>query len=100
MDLDAEGATDVLADHANLRLLKPKMEGRQVLHHVRRLRALVDRQPRLGGVPVGHDRARLQRHPGVPAKDEIRFHHLVGTCKCLVDRTGVKVTLEGEVVAE
>ncbi len=45
MNLDAEGAADVLADHANLLLLEPQMKGRDVLHHVRRLRALVDRQP-------------------------------------------------------
>ena len=83
VDLDAEGAADVLADHANLRLLEAEMKRRDVLHHVRRLRALVDRQPRLGGVPVGHHRARLQRHAGVPAKDEVRFHHLVGIGKRL-----------------
>ena len=100
VDLDAEGAADVLADHANLRLLKPKMERGDVLHHVRRLRALVDRQPRLGGVPVRQHGARLQRHAGVPSKDEIRFHHLVGVGKRRIDGAGVEVTLESEVVAE
>jgi len=69
VDLDAEGAADVLADHANLRLLKPEMERRDVLHHVRRLCALVDRELSLGGVPVGHHGARLQGHAGVPSKD-------------------------------
>ena len=76
------------------------MKGGDVLHHVRRLRALVDRQPRLGGVPVGHHRARLQRHAGVPSEDEIRFHDLVGAGKRRIDSAGVEVALEGEVVAE
>ena len=100
VDLDAEGAADILADHANLRFLKAEMKRRDVLHHVRRLRALVDRQPRLGGVPVGHHRARLQRHAGVPSEDEIRLHHLVGVGKRRIDRAGVEIALEGEIVAE
>ena len=53
VNFDAEGAADVLADHPNLRFLKPEMERRDVLHHVRRLSALVDRQPRLGGEKPG-----------------------------------------------
>ena len=100
MDLDAEGAADILADHTNLLLLQPQMEGRDVLHHVRRLRALIDRQPLIGGIPVGYHRARLQRHAGMPAKDEIRLHHLVGIGECCVDGTGIEVALEGEIIAE
>ncbi len=100
MDLDAERAADILADHANLRLLEPEMQCRDVLHHMRRLRALVDRQSCLGGVPVGHDRARLQRHAGVPAKDELRLDHLVGAGKRRIDGTGVEIALESEIVAE
>ena len=100
VDLDAEGTTDVLADHANLRLHQSQMEGRNVLHHVRRLRALIDRQPRFGDVPVRHHRARLQCHAGMPAKDELRFHHLVGAGKRRIDGAGVVVALESEVVAE
>lgn len=100
MDLDAEGTTDILADHANLRLHESQMERRNVLHHMRRLRALIDRQPRLCGIPIRHHRARLQRYTGMPAKDEFRFHHFVGTGECLVDGAGVVVTLESEVVAE
>ena len=78
VNLDAEGAADILADHANLRFPQAQMQRGDVLHHVRRLGALVDRQPRLGGVPVGDHRARLQRHAGVAPEDEFRFHHLVG----------------------
>ena len=93
MNLDAEGAADVLADHANLRVLKPKMKRRDVLHHVRRLRALVDRQPRLGDVPVGDHRTRLQRHAGMPPEDEFRFHHLVGIGKRLIDGAGIETAV-------
>jgi len=57
------------------------MKGGEVLHHVRRLRTLVDRQSCFGGVPVCYYRARLKRHPRVPSKDEIRFHNFVGTAK-------------------
>ena len=55
-----------------------EMLANDVLHHVRRLRALIHRQPRLAGVPVGDDRARLQRHAGMAAEDELRLHDLVG----------------------
>jgi hypothetical protein len=100
VDLDAEGATDVLADHANLRVRKPEMEGCDVLHHVRRLRTLVDGQPLFGNIPVGHHRTGLQRHAGVPPKDEIRLHHLVGAGKRRIDSASVEVTFESKVVAE
>ena len=76
------------------------MQRGDVLHHVRRLGALIDRQPRLGGVPVGDHRARLQRHAGVAAEDEIRLDHLVGIGERLIDRAGVGAALEGEIVAE
>ena len=100
MNLDAEGAADILADHANLRFLKAQMKGCDVLHHMRRLRALVDRQPRFGRVPVRHHRARLQRHAGVASKDEIRFHDFVGAGKGRIDRARIEVALKGKVVAE
>ena len=100
MNLDAEGATDVLADHANLGVRKPEMEGRDVLHHVRRLRALVNGQPLFRNVPVGHYRTGLQRHASVPPKDEIRLHHLIGLGKRRIDSTSLEVTLEREIVTE
>ena len=100
MDLDAEGAADVLADHTDLGFLKAEMQRRNILHHVRRLRALIDRKPRFGGVPVGNHRTRLQRHTGVPPKDEFRFHHLVGASKGLVNGAGVMIALESKIVPE
>jgi hypothetical protein len=77
-----------------------KMECGDVLHHVRGLGALIDRQPGLGDVPVGHHRARFKRNAGVSSEDEIRLDDLVGVCERLIDRAGVEVTLEGKVVAE
>ena len=56
MNLDAERAAHVLANDADLRLLKPEMQSRDVLHHMRRLRALVDGEPFFGFAPVSHDR--------------------------------------------
>src|SRR3954453_24068427 len=100
MNLDAERAADVLADHANLRILKPQMQSRDVLHHVRRLRALINRQPFFSLAPVGEDRPRLQRRASVPAKDEIRFHHLVGVGEGSIDSSRIEVSLECEIVVE
>ncbi len=54
--LDAERAADILGDDAHLRVRQAEMLGEQVLHHVRRLRALIDGQALLAGVPVGDDR--------------------------------------------
>ena len=42
--------------------------GPDVLHHMRRLGALVDRQAGPRRLPVGDHRARLQRHAGMPPK--------------------------------
>ena len=98
--LDAERAADILADHPHLGLPEPQMQCGDVLHHVRRLGALVDRQSRFGGVPVGHHRARLQRHAGVPPKHEFRLRHLVGKRKRGINGAGVEPPFESEVVTE
>ncbi len=100
MHLDTEGASDILTDHPNLRLLKAQMKCSEILHHVWRLSALIDGKPRFGDIPVRHDRARLQRHAGVPSKDEIRFHDFVGTGKSRIDRARIQGAFKGEVVAE
>jgi hypothetical protein len=42
MHLDAERPADILADHPHLRLFQAEMLGEDILHHVRRLGALVD----------------------------------------------------------
>ena len=76
------------------------MQRRNILHHMRRLRALIDRQPRFRGIPVGYHRARLERHAGVPAENELRLHHLVGFGKGLIDGARIVIALKGQIVAE
>ena len=76
------------------------MLGEQVLHHVRRLRALIDRHALLAGVPVGDDGARLVADAGVAAEDEGRFDHGVGIGEGLVDVADIELALETEIVAE
>ena len=100
VNLDAEGAADVLADHADLRFLQTEMKRRNILHHMRRLRALIDGQPRFRGVPVCHYRARLQRHAGVPPENELCLHHLVRFGKGLIDGARIVIALKGQIVAE
>jgi len=67
---------------------------------MRRLCALIDREPFFGSVPVGDHRARLEGDAGVPAEDKFRFHHRVGIGERLIDLAGVEITLEGQIVAE
>ena len=78
VDLDAERAADVLGQHAHLVLGEPEVLGEQVLHHVRRLRALVDGEALLARIPVGDDGARLVGDAGVAAEHEGRLDDLVG----------------------
>ena len=76
------------------------MLGEQVLRHVRRLRALIDGQALLAGIPVGDDGARLVGDAGMAAEREGRLHHRVGLGKALVGIAGVQRALEGEIVAK
>ena len=82
--LDAERAADVLGDDADLMLLEVEMLGEQVLHHVRRLRALIDGHALLAGIPVGDDGARLVGDAGVAAEHERGLDHGVGLGERLV----------------
>ena len=100
MHLDAEGAADILADHADLGFPQAQMQRGDVLHHVRRLRALIDREPRFRGIPVGNDCARLQRHAGVAAEDEIRLDDSIGFGKSLIHRSRFVNPFERQIVAE
>ena len=100
MYLDAERAAHVLGHHADLMLLESEVLGEQVLHHVRRLRALVDGEPLLARVPIGDDGARLVGDAGVAAEDEGRLDHRIGILEALVGIAGDEHALEGEIVAE
>ncbi len=98
--LDAEGAADVLADHAHVGLGNVEVAREDVLHHVRRLGRLVDRQRVLRGVVVGEDGAALQRDAGVAAEGIGFLGHEVGFGEGRVDGIGAEFALETDVVAE
>ncbi len=98
--LDAERAADVLGQHAHLIDGQAEMLGEQVLHHVRRLRALIDGHPFFGRIPVGDDGARFGGDAGVAAEHEGGFHHRVGFGEGLVDRADIEFALEAEIVAK
>ena len=100
MHLDPERAAHVLGHDADLMLLQPQMLGEQVLHHVRRLRAVVDGEPRVARVPIREDGARLVGDAGMAAEHERRRHHRVGVLEALVGIARHVHALEGEVVAE
>ena len=71
--LDAERAADVFGEHAHLVLFEPKVLGEQVLHHVRRLGALIYGQALLARIPIGDDGARLVGDAGVAAEHKCLF---------------------------
>ena len=98
--LDAERAADVFRQHAHLLVRQAEVLGEQVLHHVRRLRALVHRHALLARIPVGHDRARLVGDAGVAAEQEGGLDHRVRAGEGLVDFADIELALETEIVAE
>ena len=76
------------------------MLGEQVLHHVRRLRALIDGEALFARVPVGDDSARLVGDAGVAAEQKSRLGDRVGLGEAFVGIAGGVRALEGEIVAE
>ena len=91
---------DPPTSHADLVFLKAQVQRGNILHHVRRLATLIDGESRFADVPVGHDRARFQSHPGVPSEDEVSLHHLIRVSKGLVGGSGFVHALEGKIVAQ
>jgi len=80
MDLEAEGAADVLCDHANLPASSIPGDGapRCFCTQGAALRARVKiRQPRPGGVSITASNARRPSrvHAGVAVQKKSRFHH-------------------------
>src|SRR5262249_55206385 len=64
---DTVAATDVGANDAHIALRHAQVFGEDALHHVWRLRRVIDGKPARGAVKIGEDRPRLNRHAGVPA---------------------------------
>ena len=98
--LDAVAAADVGADHAHVALGQAHVLGEHALHHVRRLGGVIDGELARGAVVVGQDRARLQRHAGVPAGVEGRLDDLVRGGESLLHLAALVDALEAQVVAE
>ena len=98
--LDSKRAADVLGQDANLMLLQSKMLGEQVLHHVRRLRALVNGETTLALVPIGEDGTRLVGDAGVAAEMERRLDHRVGVAEAFVRIAADMHALEAQIIAE
>ena len=88
--LDAERAADVLGEHAHLVLFEAEVLGEKILRHVRRLRALIDGQALLAGIPVGDDGARLVGDAGMAAEHECRLDDRIGLGKTLVGIAGIR----------
>ena len=92
--LDAVAAADVAADDAHGAERQPEMLGEHLLHHVRRLRRVVDGERAVALVEFGEDRARLQRHAGVAAGVEGRLDDLVRGLEGLGDVAALVDALE------
>ncbi len=76
------------------------MFGEQVLHHVRRLRAVIDGHALLALVPVGDNRTRFIGHAGVASKNKSGFDHRVSFRESRVDGADVQFPLEAKIVAK
>ena len=100
MHFDAERAADIFCQNAHLIRRQIEMLGEQVLHHVRRLRALIDGEPLLAGIPVGDDGARLVGYASMSAGAEGGFDHLIRIGEGLIDRADVELALKAEIIAE
>ena len=100
MHLDPERTAHILGHDADLMLLEAEMLGEQVLHHVRRLGAVIDGEALLARIPIGDDGARFVGDAGVATEHEGRLHHRVGILEALVGIAGDVHALEREIVAE
>ncbi len=100
VDLDAERAAHVLAQHADLFFRQAELATVQVLHHVRRLEAVPHGELAVTRVPVGDLAARLERHAGVAAEDIGLLEDRVGLRKGCVHVADVQLALEAQVVAQ
>jgi hypothetical protein len=67
---------------------------------VRRLRALINRQPLLARIPVGDDGARLVGDASVAAEHEGRFDHGIGFSEAAVRIASVEQAFKGKIVAK
>ena len=100
MQLHAEGAADIGSHDAHARFRDTVMARIEVLELVGRLRRVMDRELALARIPVGEDRARLQRHCRMPAEMEFLLDDMGGPPENLVDAAGVEPAAEAEIVGD
>jgi hypothetical protein len=100
MYLDAERAADILAHHAYGRCGQTELSCIQVLHHVRCLLGVINRESLFGATPVGNLASRLERDTGMAPELEGGFGCYGSSGKCLIDCTGIEAAREAQIVAE
>ena len=71
-----------------------------VLELIGRLGGVMHRQPRLAGVVIRDDRARLQGHCGVTPEVKFLLHDMRGVGEDVVHAAGVDLAVEAEVIAQ
>ena len=76
------------------------MTRENILHHVGRLRALIDGEQILGRVVVCQDAARFIGDTSVPAKFIDFFNHHIGLGKGVIKALGHKLSVEAFVVTQ
>ena len=100
MHLDAERTADILGDDADLLFLQSKVLGKNVLRHMRRLRAVKDGQALFARIPVGDDGARLVGDAGMAAEYKRRLDDFIGFREALVDFACLMLARKREIVAK
>lgn len=77
MQLHPEGAAHIRGDDPDLAFGQPEVPRVDILKLIGGLGALMHRQRPAGGIVIGHHRARLERHCGMPPEGETRLDHMV-----------------------
>ena len=72
----------------------------QILHHVRRLEGVIDRELLVCGIPVCNLAARLQGYARMTSKLKSRLSNSICPCKSPIHLTHVQAAGETEVIAE
>ena len=100
VDLDAEAAADVGGDDPNALLAQAEELREHGLHHVRDLGRDPHRERARGGLVVGDQASRLERHARVTARRERAHPHAPGVGEGALDVPGGESRLVEDVVAE
>ena len=100
MDLDAKRAAHIFANDTHIGFGNAQMTRKYILHHVGRLRALVNRQQVFGRVVVCQNAAWFVGHASVSTEFVNLFHHHVGFGKLCLKILSDQFAAETFVVAQ